>query len=159
MVLYIGKGEKIKNNIAKRNELNMKKSKKINSEEQVTDVKGTIVGFVAPDPVEQTQEEEIQKFQLKKQNEKELAQLSEEEQKKKRKKYEEDEQKLEGVKAELLKSIRERIPAIEKRFKLVIAPTKKGKVVEKVQGKTLQNIEAKDADLSKTQIQDEKERE
>ena len=63
----------------------MKKNNRNNSEELVTDVKGTIVGFVAPDPVEQTQEEEIQKFKLKKESEKERAKLSEEEQKRKRK--------------------------------------------------------------------------
>ena len=138
----------------------MDNNKKNNNEEQeqVADVKGTIVGFVAPDPVEQTQEQEIQNFRLKKQKEKELAKLSEEEQKRKRKEHAEEEERLEGVKAELIKSIKERIPAIEKKFKLVIAPVKKGKVVEKVKGKT-KNIEEKEADLSKTQNQDEKERE
>lgn len=135
------------------------KIKKINNEqEQITDVKGTIVGFVAPDPVEQTQEQEIQDFKLKKQTEKQLAQLTEEEQKKKRKEYEEEEKKLEGVKAELIKSIKERIPAIEKKFKFAEPLTKKGNVVEKVQSKTLKNIEEKKAELSKTQDQDEKER-
>ena len=138
----------------------MNNNKKNNGkEEQVADVKGTIVGFVAPDPVEQTQEQEIQEFRLKKQNEKELAKLSEEEQKAKRAKYKEDEERLEGVKAELIKSIKERIPAIEKRFKLVIQQAKKGKVVEKVDSKTLQNVQGKEADLQKTQNQDEKERE
>lgn len=137
----------------------MKNKKGNNEQEQVTDVKDTIVGFIAPDPAEQTQEEEIQNFKLKKKTERELAKLSEEEQKAKRKEYEEEEKKLEGVKLELLKSIRERIPAIEKKFKIVIESAKKGKVVEKVQSKTLKNIEAKDTDLSKTQNQDEKERE
>lgn len=137
----------------------MKNKKTNNEQEQVTDVKGTIVGFVAPDPVEQTQEQEIQNFKLKKQNERQLAKLSEEEQKKKREEYEKEEKKLEGVKAELIKSLKERIPAIEKKFKFVEPPVKKGKVVEKVKSKTLQNIEEKDADLSKTQTQDEKERE
>ena len=136
----------------------MKKNNK-NEQEQVADVKGTIVGFVAPDPVEQTQEQEIQEFRLKKQSEKELAKLSEEEQRAKREKYKEDEERLEGVKAELIKSIKERIPAIEKRFKLVIQQAKKGKVVEKVDSKTLQNLQEKEADLQKTQNQDEKERE
>lgn len=137
----------------------MKNKKGNNEQEQVTDVKDTIVGFVAPDPVEQTQEEEIQNFKLKKKTERELAKLSEEERKAKRKEYEEEEEKLEGVKVELLKSLRERIPAIEKKFKLVVASVKKGKVVEKIQSKTLKNIEAKTAKLSKTQNQDEKERE
>lgn len=137
----------------------MKNKKGNNEQEQVTDVKDTIVGFVAPDPVEQTQEEEIQNFKLKKQSERELAKLSEEEQKAKRKEYEEEEERLKGVKVELLKSLRERIPAIEKKFKLVVASVKKGKVVEKVQSKTLKNIEEKTAELSKTQNQDEKERE
>ena len=130
-----------------------------NEQEQVTDVKDTIVGFIAPDPIEQTQEQEIQDFKLKKQSEKELAKLSEEEQKKKREEYKKEEEKLEGVKAELLRSIRERIPAIEKKFKLVIAPNKKGNVVEKVKSKTRQKIEEKESDLSKEQNQDEKERE
>lgn len=139
----------------------MNNNKKNNGKEkeQVADVKGTIVGFVAADPVEQTQEQEIQEFRLKKQSEKELANLSEEEQKAKRAKYKEDEERLEGVKAELIKSIKERIPAIEKRFKLVIQQAKKGKVVEKVDSKTLQNVQEKEADLQKTQNQDEKERE
>ena len=129
------------------------------SNEQETDVKGTIVGFIATDPVEQTQEEEIQNFRLKKESEKVLAKLSEEEQKKKREYYEEEEKKLERVKEELLKSIRERIPAIEKKFKTVIAPTKKGKVVEKVNGKSYQKTSKKDEDLQNSISQDEKERE
>ena len=137
----------------------MKNKRNNNEEEQVTDVKGTIVGFVAPDPVEQTQEQEIQDFRLKKQSEKELAKLSEEEQKKKKEQYKKEEERLEEVKSELLKSIKERIPAIEKRFKLVIAPVKKGKVVEKVQSKTLQKIQEKDDEMQKSQNQDEKERE
>ena len=134
------------------------KKKKVNNE-QVTDVKGTIVGFVAPDAVEQTQEEEIQNFKLKKETEKQLAQLSEEEQKKKRKEYEEEEKRLEGVKTELIKSIKERIPAIEKKFKFVEPPVKKGKVVQKVKSKTIQNIEQKEADFAKSENQEEKERE
>ena len=133
--------------------------KKISEQEQVTDVKGTIVGFVAPDPEEKSQEQEIQDFKLKKQSEKELAKLSEEEQKAKRKEYQEEEERLEGVKVELIKSIKERIPAIEKKFKFVPPPTKKGKVVQKVKGKTLQNIEEKDAELSRNQNEAEKERE
>jgi len=137
----------------------MKKNNRNNNEEQLTDLKGTIVGFVATEPVEQTQEQEIQDFKLKKQNEKELAKLSEEEQAQKRKQYKEEEEKLEGVKAELLKSIKERIPAIEKRFKLVIQNNKKGKVVEKVKSNTLQKIEEKEADLTKSEKQEEKERE
>lgn len=137
----------------------MKKSKKINGEEQIADVKGTIVGFVAPDTVEQTQEEEIQNFRLQKQKEKELAKLSEEEQKKRREEEEEEEERLEKVKLELLKSIRERIPAIEKRFKRVIETTKKGKVVEKVKGKTRQNIIDKDIEIDENGRNGEKERE
>lgn len=135
----------------------MKNKKSNNEQEQVTDVKGTIVGFVAPDPEVKTQEQEIQDFQLKKQNERELARLSEEEQKKKREAYKKEEERLEGVKAELIKSIKERIPAIEKKFKFVEPATKKGKVVQKVKSKTRQNIEEKEANLSKTQNQDEKE--
>ena len=134
--------------------MEIKKDKK----ELVTDVKGTISGFVAPDPVEQTQEEEIQKFKLKKESEKELAKLSEEEQKRKRKEYEEEEEKIEKVKAELLTSIKERIPKIEAKFKLVI-PSKKGKIVETVQSKTQQKIAEKEADLQQTENLDEKERE
>jgi len=137
----------------------MKKNNRNNNEEQLTDLKGTIVGFVATEPVEQTQEQEIQEFRLKKQSERELAKLSEEEQKKKRKEYEEEEKRLEGVKTELLKSIKERIPAIERKFKLVIESTKKGKVVEKVKSNTRQKIEKKADDLQKNQNQDEKERE
>lgn len=136
----------------------MKNKKSNNEEEKITDVKGTIVGFVAPDPTEQTQEQEIQDFRLKKQSERELAKLSEEEQKKKREEYEKEEERLEEVKTELLKSIKERIPAIEKRFKLVIATEKKGKVVEKVQSKTLQKINEKEDEMQKSQNQDEKER-
>ncbi len=130
-----------------------------NPEEQITDVKDTISGFVAPDPVEQTQEQEIQEFRLKKQSERELAKLSEEEQRKRRKKYAEEEERLEGVKTELLKSIRERIPAIEKKFKLVIENSKRGKVVQKVKNNTRQKSAKKVEDLSKIQNQDEKERE
>lgn len=137
----------------------MENKKSKNEQEQVTDVKGTIVGFVAPDPEEKTQEQEIQDFRLKKQNERELATLSEEDQKKKRDAYKKEEERLEGVKAELIKSIKERIPAIEKKFKFVQPTVKKGKVVQKVKSKTLQNIEEKEADLSKTQNQEEKERE
>ena len=133
--------------------------KKNNNKEQVTDVKDTIVGFIAPDTEEKTQEQEIQEFKLKKQNERELAKLSEEEQKKKREEYAEQEKKLEGVKAELLKSIRERIPAIEKKFKLVVAPVKKGKVVEQVRGKARQNSESKEANLEEKRENDSKERE
>lgn len=109
----------------------MKKTGKIESEEKVTDIKGTIVGFVAPDPKEKTQEQEIQDFELKKQSERELARLSEEEQKKKRKEYAKEEERLEKVKAELLQSIKVRIPAIEKKFKIELTNNKKGKVVEK----------------------------
>ena len=137
----------------------MKNKKGNDNQEQVTDVKGTIVGFVAPDPVEKTQEQEIQDFKLKKQTEKQLAQLSEEEQKKKRKEYEEEEKRLEGVKAELIKSIKVRIPAIEKKFKFVEPTVKKRKVVQKVKSKTLQNIDEKEADLARNKNQDEKERE
>jgi len=134
-----------------------KKDNKI--EEQVTDVKGTIVGFIAPDPEEKTQEQEIIDFKLKKETEKQLAKLSEEEQAKKRKEYEKEEERLEGVKAELLKSIRERIPAIEKKFKLAETVVKKGKVVGKVKSRTQEKIEKRDAELQKEQNQDEKERE
>lgn len=137
----------------------MKNKKNNNEQEQITDVKGTIVGFVAPDPVEQTQEQEIKDFKLKKQNEKQLAKLSEEEQKKKREEYKKEEEKLEAVKAELIKSVKERIPAIEKKFKFVEPTVKKGKIVEKVNNKTLQNIEEIEANLSKTQSEDEIERE
>lgn len=57
----------------------MKEKKEI--EEKVADVKGTIIGFIEEDPAEKTQEQEIQDFKLKKQNERELSKLSEEEQK------------------------------------------------------------------------------
>ena len=136
----------------------MKKTGKINSEEKVTDIKGTIVGFVAPDPKEKTQEQEIQDFELKKQSERELARLSEEEQKKKRKEYAKEEERLEKVKAELLQSIKVRIPAIEKKFKIELTNNKKGKVVEKqnvkgrVQSKHIEQQQEK-------QNEDEKERE
>ena len=43
----------------------MKKIGKTNSEEKVTDVKGTIVGFIAPEPEEKTQEQEIQDLTIK----------------------------------------------------------------------------------------------
>lgn len=137
----------------------MKKNNIKNNDEQVTDLKGTIVGFVEQDPIEKTQEEEIQNFKLKKENERELAKLSEEEQKAKRERYKEEEEKLEGIKIELLKSIKERIPKIEEKFKLVIAKTKKGKVVEKIQGKKQQKIKEKDDDLELNQNSEEKERE
>ena len=136
----------------------MKKTGKINSEEKVTDIKGTIVGFVAPDPKEKTQEQEIQDFELKKQSERELARLSEEEQKKKRKEYAKEEERLEKVKAELLQSIKVRIPAIEKKFKIELTNNKKVKVVEKqnvkgrVQSKHIEQQQEK-------QNEDEKERE
>lgn len=136
----------------------MKKTGKINSQEKVTDIKGTIVGFVAPDPKEKTQEQEIQDFELKKQSERELARLSEEEQKKKRKEYAKEEERLEKVKAELLQSIKVRIPAIEKKFKIELTNNKKGKVVEKqnvkgrVQSKHIEQQQEK-------QNEDEKERE
>ena len=136
----------------------MKKTGKIENEEKVTDIKGTIVGFVAPDPKEKTQEQEIQDFELKKQSERELARLSEEEQKKKRKEYAEEEKKLEKVKAELLQSIKVRIPAIEKKFKIELTNNKKGKVVEKqnVKGR----VQSKDLDPQKEkQKEEEKERE
>ena len=135
----------------------MKKVEKINSEEKVTDVKGTIIGFVAPDPKEKTQEQEIQDFELKKQSERELARLSEEEQKKKRKEYAEEEKKLEKVKAELLQSIKVRIPAIEKKFKIELTNNKKGKVVEKqnVKGR----VQSKDLEPQQENQKEEKERE
>lgn len=133
----------------------MKKAGKTSNEEKVTDIKGTIVGFVAPDPKEKTQEQEIQDFKLKKQNEKELGVLSEEEQKKKREQYEEEEEKLEKVKAELLQSIKIRIPAIEKKFKMIEQTKKKGKVVEK------QNVKgrAQNKDIQPQQEVQEQEKE
>lgn len=134
------------------------KNKKSNSEqEQVTDIKGTIVGFVKPEPKEKTQEQEIQEFQLKKQNEKELALLSEEEQKIKREEYKKEQEKLEKVKAELIISIKERIPAIEKTFATPI--TNKDKIVQKVKSKTPQKIKEKEENLTKNQNKEEKERE
>ena len=137
----------------------MKNKRKNNQKEQVTDVKGTIVGFIAPDPEEKSQEQEIQDFRLKRETERELARLSEEEQKKKRAQYEKEEEKLERVKTELLQSIKERIPAIEKKFKIVEAPTKKGKIVEEVKGKTPKNLARKKQDCEKIQTNDEIERE
>lgn len=140
-------------------ENNNKKNNNESQEGQVTDIKGTIVGFIAPEQVEQTQEEEIQNFKLKKQKEKEIAMLSEEEQKKKREEIEKEEERLEKIKAELLRSIKERIPAIEKRFKMEMPTTKKGKVVEKVNGKATKKIQQKDNTLEKEQDNDEQERE
>ena len=134
----------------------MKKTGKISNEEKVTDIKGTIVGFVAPDPKEKTQEQEIQDFGLKKESERELAYLSEEEQRKKREQLKEDEEKLEKVKAELLQSIKVRIPAIEKKFKMV-EPTRKGKVVEKQQVKG--RVQSKELEQEQHREQEEKERE
>lgn len=130
-----------------------------NKEEKITDVKGTIIGFVEPDPIEQSQEEEIQKFKLKKQNERELAKLSEEEQKEKRKKYEEEEEKLEDVKAELIKSIKERIPAIEKKFRIIMEPTKKIKITQKVQEKTVKKEQKKEEKIQEEPKIEEQERE
>lgn len=129
------------------------------NQEQVTDIKGTIVGFVAPEQEERTQEEEIQNFKLRKEKEKEIAKLSEEEQKKKREELEKDEERLERIKAELLRSIKERIPAIEKRFKMESPTTKKGKVVEKVNGKVPKKMQQKDNTLEKEPSNDQKERE
>lgn len=134
------------------------KSKRDDKKEKVTDVKGTIVGFTSPDPVEKTQEEEIQEFKLKK-DERELAKLSDAERKEKEKKFKEEEERVEKAKSELLVSIRKRIPAIEKRFKLVVAPIKKGKVVENVKSNSRQKIVKKDKDLPKEQENSEKERE
>lgn len=135
----------------------MKKTGKVNNEEKVTDIKGTIIGFVEPDQKEKTQEQEIQDFILKRQTERELAYLSEEEQKRKRKQFEEEEEKLEKVKEELLQSIKIRIPAIEKKFKIVEETNKRGKVVEKQQVKgKVQNKELEPPE--ETKKQDEKER-
>ena len=60
----------------------------------------------------------------------------------------------------MLRSIKERIPAIEKRFKME-APTttKKGKVVEKVNGKVPKKMQQKDNTLEKEPSNDQKERE
>ena len=139
---------------------NNKKNNNSESQEQVTDIKGTIVGFVAPEQVEQTQEEEIQNFKLRKKKEKEIEKLSEDEQKKKREEIEKEEERLEKIKAELLKSIKERIPAIEKRFKIEVATPKKGKVVvEKVNGKAPKKMQQKDNTFEKEPNNDEKERE
>lgn len=135
----------------------MKKAGKTSNEEKVTDIKGTIVGFIAPDSKEKTQEQEIQDFKLKKQNEKELEVLSEEEQKKKREQYEEEEEKLEKVKAELLQSIKVRIPAIEKKFKMIVQTKKKGKVVEKQNVKGI--AQSKEIQLQQEVQEQEKERE
>lgn len=134
----------------------MKKIGKINNEEKVTDIKGTIVGFVAPDPKEKTQEQEIQDFTLQKQNEREMALLSEEEQKKKREQYVTDEERLEKIKAELLQSIKVRIPAIEKKFKMVEPVKKKGKVVEKqnVKGR----VQTKQVEIQQENEVEDKER-
>lgn len=140
-------------------ENNNKKNNNESQEGQVTDIKGTIVGFIAPEQEEQTQEEEIQNFKLKKQKEKEIAMLSEEAQKKKREEIEKEEERLEKIKAELLRSIKERIPAIEKRFKMEMPITKKGKVVEKVNGKSSKKMQQKDNILEKEQDNDEQERE
>ena len=140
-------------------ENNNKKNNNESQEGQVTDIKGTIVGFIAPEQEEQTQEEEIQNFKLKKQKEKEIAMLSEEAQKKKREEIEKEEERLEKIKAELLRSIKERIPAIEKRFKMEMPITKKGKVVEKVNGKSSKKMQQKDNILEKGQDNDEQERE
>ena len=46
---------------------------KKNKQEKVTDIKGTIIGFVAPDPEEKTQEQEIENFKIKKETEKSLT--------------------------------------------------------------------------------------
>ena len=140
-------------------ENNNKKNNNESQERQVTDIKGTIVGFIAPEKEEQTQEEEIQNFKLRNQKEKEIANLSEDEQKKKREEFEKDEERLEKIKAELLRSIKERIPAIEKRFKMEMPTTKKGKVVEKVNGKSPKKMQQKDNTLEKEQDNDEQERE
>lgn len=140
-------------------ENNNNKNNNESQEGQVTDIKGTIVGFIAPEQEEQTQEEEIQNFKLKKQKEKEIAMLSEEAQKKKREEIEKEEERLEKIKAELLRSIKERIPAIEKRFKMEMPITKKGKVVEKVNGKSSKKMQQKDNILEKEQDNDEQERE
>ena len=133
--------------------------KKNNKKEQVTDVKGTLIGFIAPDQAEQTQEEEIQSFKVKKEKEKELAKLSEEQQKKKRKEYEDDEERLEKIKMELIRSIKERIPAIEKKFKLVESTPKKANVVEKVKGKSQKKSQEKATNLEQNEKSDEIERE
>ena len=140
----------------------MKNKKTINKkQEQTTDVKGTIIGFITPDPTEKTQEQEIQDFEIKKETDKELATLSEEEQKKKREKYKKEEARLLKIKEELLRSIRERIPAIEKRFRIVVKQ-EKGKVVPKVKSqKTSEISKKKNMNLSQNRTlgEGEKERE
>ena len=140
----------------------MKNKKTINKKQkQTTDVKGTIIGFITPDQTEKTQEQEIQDFEIKKETDKELATLSEEEQKKKREKYKKEEARLLKIKEELLRSIRERIPAIEKRFRIVVKQ-EKGKVVPKVKSqKTSEISKKKNMNLSQNRTlgEGEKERE
>lgn len=136
----------------------MKKTGKINNEEKVTDVKGTIIGFVTPDEEEKTQEQEIQDFQLRKQKRKELEKLEDEERKKKIEEYEDEIYRLDKVKEELIKSLKERIKKIEERFKLIETPDKKQKLVQK--HKINEKVRGRD-DLEKKQeeTKEEKERE
>lgn len=134
------KNKKSDSKTKKTESVNQAQINNMDLDEPVTDIKGTIVGFVAPDKAEKTQEEEIQDFKLKKQSERELSKLSEEEQKRRRKEYKEEEERLEEVKTELIKSIRERIPVIEKKFMKELSPTKKENVVEKVKNNSRQKM-------------------
>ncbi len=137
----------------------MKKSSKV-IQEQVTDIKGTIVGFIEPEQEEKTQEQEIQEFTLQKQSEKELLKLSNEEQKAKRKKYAEEEERLEKVKAELLQSIRIRIPEIEKRFRIIDPKHRKIEKTIKSQSLNGKDIskDLEEKDLQKVKEDGERER-
>lgn len=137
----------------------MKKSSKV-IQEQVTDIKGTIVGFIEPEQEEKTQEQEIQEFTLQKQSEKKLLKLSNEEQKAKRKKYAEEEERLEKVKAELLQSIRIRIPEIEKRFRIIDPKHRKIEKTIKSQSLNGKDIskDLEEKDLQKVKEDGERER-
>lgn len=100
------------------NIINMgEKSKKaIKENEEKTIVIGEVIeSFVKEEPRELSSEEEIEKFELKN-NSKEQYYLSEEERKSKEAQEKEEEEKLEWQKKELLVSLQERIPAIEKRI-------------------------------------------
>lgn len=94
-----------------------KSVKKVKKTEENKLVIGEVVeNFIKEEPVELSQEEEIEQFRIKKENERKIYNLNDEERKKKENEEQEEEEKLRKQKAELLTSLRERIPAIEKRI-------------------------------------------
>ena len=131
----------------------MKKNKDI--KENQIDVKNTIVGFIAPEEPEKTQEQEIIDFKLKRDRE----QVEEEEKKEEKKlSYEEEEERLKKIKQELLQSLNVRIPAIEKRFKMQ-EPTLKKQKIKGLEENTIAIEKGQQENITIKEKYDEKERE